>query len=204
MVWWYDCLTWKVGWWMWKPLWHFSSVCFQMFPQIACLNRDKVTLVTFVWLFSTVNFQMSPQITRLNRCKVTLVAFVWLFSTVCFQMFPQITCMRRWIVTLMAFVWFFCIISFFHLASNIGICYTGIITCNTFIHYNCEKGGLWCNTGKLRKIWLSCWHWSGRMKLEREIHDDDETDKIPTLHLEFYPLVFIPTTFIIRVGKLVS
>jgi len=36
------------------------NVCFQMFPQIACLWGCKVTLVAFVWLFSTVRFQMSP------------------------------------------------------------------------------------------------------------------------------------------------
>ena len=34
----------------------------------------------------------------------------------------------------------------------------------------------------------------GRMKLESEIHDDDELDKIPTHHLVFCPLGFIPTT----------
>ena len=40
----------------------FSSVYFQMSPQMACLRGCKVTLVAFVWLFSTVYFQMSPQI----------------------------------------------------------------------------------------------------------------------------------------------
>ena len=38
----------------------FFNVCFQMFPQIACLWGCKVTLVAFGWLFSTVSFQMSP------------------------------------------------------------------------------------------------------------------------------------------------
>ena len=33
-----------------------------MCPQIACLRRGIVALVAFVWLFSTVNFQMFPQI----------------------------------------------------------------------------------------------------------------------------------------------
>ena len=36
----------------------FCNVCYQMFPQIACLWGCKVTLVAFVWLFSTVRFQM--------------------------------------------------------------------------------------------------------------------------------------------------
>ena len=43
---------------------------------------------TFVWLFSTVCFQMCPQIACQWGCKVALVAFVCLFSTVCFQMCP--------------------------------------------------------------------------------------------------------------------
>ena len=63
-----------------------------------------VTLLAFVWLFSTVRFQMSPQIACLWGCKVTLVAFVWLFSTVRFQMCSQMACTRRGIVTLVAFV----------------------------------------------------------------------------------------------------
>ena len=33
-----------------------------MCPQIACMWWCKVTLVAFDWLFSTVRFQMSPQI----------------------------------------------------------------------------------------------------------------------------------------------
>ena len=36
-------------------------------------------LRTFVWLFSTVCFQMCPQIACHWGCKVALVAFVWLF-----------------------------------------------------------------------------------------------------------------------------
>ena len=36
-------------------------------------------LRTFVWLFSTVCFQMCPQIACQWGCKVALVAFVWLF-----------------------------------------------------------------------------------------------------------------------------
>ena len=36
----------------------FSTVCFQMTPQIDVMRKNKVTLVAFVWLFSTVCFQM--------------------------------------------------------------------------------------------------------------------------------------------------
>ena len=32
----------------------FSTVCFQMTPQIDVMRKNKVTLVAFVWLFSTV------------------------------------------------------------------------------------------------------------------------------------------------------
>ena len=35
---------------------------FQMSPQITCLNRCNVTLVTFVWFFFTVHFQMCHHI----------------------------------------------------------------------------------------------------------------------------------------------
>ena len=46
----------------------YISVRFQIW-------RSKVALVAFVWLFSTVCFQMSPQIACLGRSKVTLVAW---------------------------------------------------------------------------------------------------------------------------------
>ena len=45
----------------------FSTVRFQMCPQIACQKWCKITLVAFVWLFSTVRLKMF-----LRRCKVTL------------------------------------------------------------------------------------------------------------------------------------
>ena len=39
------------------------------------------------WLFSSVRFQMSPQIVSLSRCIITSVAFVWLYrASVRFQM----------------------------------------------------------------------------------------------------------------------
>ena len=80
-------------------LWHFFTVCFQMFPHIPYLNICVVTLVAFVQLFSTVRFQMCPQSACIRGCIVTLVAFVWLFSTVCFQMCPQMACLWRCKVT---------------------------------------------------------------------------------------------------------
>ena len=78
-----------------------------MFLQIVRMRRCIFTLFAFVWLFSTVSFQMNPQIACPKGCKVALAAFVCLFSTVYFQMFPQIACPRRGIVSLVAFVWFF-------------------------------------------------------------------------------------------------
>ena len=47
-----------------------------------------ITIPAFCWLFSTMLFQMCPQMTCLRWCKVTLLAFVWLFPTVCYQMCP--------------------------------------------------------------------------------------------------------------------
>ena len=60
----------------------FSTVLFQMFPQITCPKGCIITLVTFIWLFSTDNdtdnvcFQMFPQIVYPRGCIVTYVAFV--------------------------------------------------------------------------------------------------------------------------------
>ena len=53
----------------------FSTMCFQMLPQIAYLRGCGVTLVAFV-LFSTVRFQMSLQVACIRGRIVTLVAFV--------------------------------------------------------------------------------------------------------------------------------
>ena len=74
---------------------HWSTVTFQMCPQIACRGGCEITLVAFVWLFSTVCLQMSPQLACLRGCIITLVAFVWLFSTVHFQMRLQSACIRE-------------------------------------------------------------------------------------------------------------
>ena len=62
------------------------------------LRRCIVTLVAFICLFSTVRFQMSPQIACPRGSKFTLVAFVWLFSTMGFQMWPQCTWIRACIL----------------------------------------------------------------------------------------------------------
>ena len=85
----------------------FSTVCFRVCPQSACITGRIVTLVAFVRFFPSVRFQMCPQIACLRRCKVTLVAFVWLFSTVDFQMYPQCTWIRAGIIALFASVWLF-------------------------------------------------------------------------------------------------
>ena len=49
----------------------FSSVCFEMCPQSACLWKVKITLVAFIQLFFTVCFQLFLQIACHIRCKVT-------------------------------------------------------------------------------------------------------------------------------------
>ena len=49
--------------------------------QMVCIWGCITTLVTFVLLFSTVCFQMSPQIACPRGSIVTLVAFVWLHDS---------------------------------------------------------------------------------------------------------------------------
>ena len=116
-------------------VWFFSTVRFQMFPQIACLKTGIVTLIAFVWFFSTVRFQMSHQNVCSRRSKVTLIAFVWFFSTVRFQMFPQIAFLKRGIVTLVAFVWFYSTVSCFVQEFYICILQTKVIIFHLF---NCH------------------------------------------------------------------
>ena len=114
----------------------FSTVRFQMFPQIACLRGGKVTLVAFVLLFLTVYFHMIPQSACIIQSKVTLVAFVWLFSTVRFQMCLQIACPKRGIVALIAFVWFsLFIICVSQGNTNIDPTFTKVIICKILIHH---------------------------------------------------------------------
>ena len=88
------------------------SVSLHMSHQRTRSRACKITLGAFVWLFSTVRFQMCPQIACMGGCILTLVALVWLFSTVCFQMLSQIACPRRCIVALGAFLWLFSIVHF--------------------------------------------------------------------------------------------
>ena len=68
-------------------VWLFSTVCFQMGPQMACMSGCIITLVAFVWLFSTVHFQMCPQIACLNRCKID-----------CLLLHPPRNCCCSWVV----------------------------------------------------------------------------------------------------------
>ena len=112
----------------------FSTMHFQMSPQIACLGGFIFTLVTFVWLVSTMGFQMCPQIVCPGRSKVTLVTFVWFFSTVWFQMSLQSVCMRGCKATLFALVWSpsFC---HSHRRSYIVIIVTQIIVILILIHH---------------------------------------------------------------------
>ena len=113
----------------WTPL-LFTWGSFQMFSQIACLNRWKVALIAFERLFTWGSFQMFSQIACMNRCKVTngcictffstvssnclpeqmqsrIDCICMLFSRVSFQMCPQIACLYRCKVALVAFVCFF-------------------------------------------------------------------------------------------------
>ena len=92
---------------------NFSTVCFQMSPQITWLRGciitqaafawEEVTLAAFICLFSFCSFECFLK----NRCIVTLVTFVWTVSTVGFQLAPQRTFIIACIVTLAAFVWLF-------------------------------------------------------------------------------------------------
>ena len=50
----------------------FSTVCFQVFPQIACQRGCIFTLVAFDWLFSTLGFQMCLQIACPTTTKVII------------------------------------------------------------------------------------------------------------------------------------
>ena len=81
-------------------LFDFSPLC--VFKNLVF--KDAVTLVTIAWLFSTVHFQMCPQMTCIKGYIVVLVAFVWLFTIMGFQMCLQIACMRGCKVTLIAVV----------------------------------------------------------------------------------------------------
>ena len=45
----------------------FSTVSFKMLTQRAWIRAGKVTLAAFVWLFSTMCFQMRPQIACLRE-----------------------------------------------------------------------------------------------------------------------------------------
>ena len=61
-------------------VWLFSTVCFEVCLQRACLRGAKVTLVAFVWFFFNVYFQKCPQMAHMRGCIVTLIAFVWLYD----------------------------------------------------------------------------------------------------------------------------
>ena len=57
-----------------------------VFSNVTSMHLDQSRRSHIVWFFSTVHFQIIPQIVSRRRGTVTLVAFVWLFSTVRFQM----------------------------------------------------------------------------------------------------------------------
>ena len=149
---------------MFAFIWFFSTVCFQMCPQITCLIRGIVALVALVWLFSTVRFQMRPQMACLRRGKVALVASVWLFSSVCFQMCPKIACLSRCKVTQVTFVWLFLIVC----VCSHWIAYTDLaVRFKICIHYQLLKSLVTCeslklNWGKTETTWINwlCMGWT--------------------------------------------
>ena len=65
-----------------------SAMCFQVFPQTACIKRCIVTTVALIWLYFTVHFQVLFQTACVYRGIVTMVAFIWFYFRVRFQMEP--------------------------------------------------------------------------------------------------------------------
>ena len=98
--------AWKNVWSHWLHLFDISTVCFQMSKQSAFIRGCIITLIAPVQLFSTMRFQMFPQMACLKECGHTNYTF-WLFSTVCSQMNPKITYQRGYIFTMVTFVWLF-------------------------------------------------------------------------------------------------
>ena len=82
--------------------------CVFFSSNVYCKNRDqnRQSRTGCIRFFSTVWFQMSPQIVCPKRGKVTLVAFIWFFPKVWFQMFTQITWIRKGKVPLITFLYF--------------------------------------------------------------------------------------------------
>ena len=89
----------------WLHLFDFSTVCFQMSVQSACIGGNKVALNAFVWPF--------PVCVISNACLrggiFALVALIWLVSTTCFEMSVQSGYIRGYKVVLdESFVRLFC------------------------------------------------------------------------------------------------
>ena len=140
-----------------------------MYFEIVSLDACKVTLVAPVWLFSSVCFQMRPQMTCLRGCEFTLVAFVWLFSTMCSQMSFQSACIFSSIITLVALVILFSLICSSHWNFFIGLALIQKILSKILIHYQqCFLSNshfrLTCKAlrGKIDEIGTCFWHWDLR------------------------------------------
>ena len=100
---------------------------FQLSPQIVCPKRDKSALIAFLHFFTWGSFQMFSQIACMNRCKVTngcispkgvfrcfLKSPAWIDGKSqmvalvrFFRLSPQIVCPNRCKVALVAFLHFF-------------------------------------------------------------------------------------------------
>ena len=77
---------------------------FHMILKTLCISSWKIALIAFFFLFSTMYFQVRPQMTNFKWCIITLIAFMPLFSTVHFQMTSQVTYVVGWIMTLITLV----------------------------------------------------------------------------------------------------
>ena len=140
-----------------------------MYSEIVSLDACKVTLVAPVWLFSSVCFQMRPQMTCLRGCEFTLVAFVWLFSTMCSQMSIQSACIFSSIITLVALVIPFSLICSSHWNFFIGLALIQKILSKILIHHQqCFLSNshfrLSCKAlrGDIDEIGTFFWHWDLR------------------------------------------
>ena len=117
-------------------LFGFSPLCiFKWTLKWSTRDDAKFSLVAFVLLFSSMYFQMNPQMVWPKRCKITLVVFLWFFSTVFFEMSPQ-TAYRRWcILALVALVWLFSIVWLSDWNITIDHAFTWFMLSKILIHH---------------------------------------------------------------------
>ena len=110
----------------------FSTMCFQMCRQIACMRGCKTTLVALFYFSSTVSLQMACP----GGCIITMVAFAWLFSHCVFLNVPS-NCLHERRLNHNGSIFLFFSTMCFQMHHQIAskrecICYTGCI-CVTFL-----------------------------------------------------------------------